>query len=433
MMHFSFRRIGGVAVASAILLSASAEPRVYAQTPVAVEKDSEVTAAAALFGGYDTDVTGRAGSSNIGEAGEGSQLGANANVTYMKRSRRIQFSTRANVDSRYYRLDDNVVSSSGGGGVNFAVGVTSRFTVSTTLEGTYQPYYQFNVLPSAVESPFEVSPQSLDYSLSTQRTVQVRGAVSASYKISQPSTFSASYGAGTYRLLGSDARMNTRAYSGGYSRNLTRYATLRLGYGQQDADYPPLLGRAATTLRNRSIDAGIHYSRPLSLTRRTTFGFGTGSAAVEQSGERFFTVTGNARLAHQFGRTWNAAVVYNRGLGIVGGFAEPFFTDAVTTSLEGEFSRRVRTMLSAGLANGNVGLGSRANNYDSVQGEARLEVAVVREKLALFGSYFYYQYSFDRALQLPTGINRRVDRQGVRAGLALTLPITNERTPIVTR
>ena len=43
--------------------------------------------------------------------------------------------------------------------------------------------------------------------------------------------------------------------------------------------------------------------------------------------------------------------------------------------------------------------------------------------LAVYGEYVAYRYEFTNAAGLPAGLPPKVDRQGVRAGLTLFLPV----------
>ena len=150
---------------------------------------------------------------------------------------------------------------------------------------------------------------------------------------------------------------------------------MRLGYKEQVSHYPSPIG-SSNRYTYRLIDAGVNYARPLSISRRTTMSISTGSAAYANTTETFYTLTASASLHHEINRTWVASVVYQRGLSVVVGFPEPFFSDAVTATIQGRLARQVTLVGSAGLSNGHVGLGSATNNYDSIQATTRLEWTV---------------------------------------------------------
>jgi hypothetical protein len=294
------------------------------------------------------------------------------------------------------------------------------------------PLFHFSVLPN-VPGTVESDPApSFDYMLTAFDGIDSQGTVIATYDVSSRSALHANYGKGSFKYLGQDYQLNTQSFGGGYSRGFTRYATLRLGYAEQRGDYPLQPGEVSKPLRYQTIDAGVDYSRPLSATRRTTVGFGTGSSRIDNSGQTFYNVAGHASLNHQIRRTGNVSVAYSRGVVVVGGFSDPFFADSVALTLKGNTSRRVKFSGSAGYANGDLGLGTKANAYESVQGSVRVDIAVSRS-VTMFGSYFYYNYLFNRSIALPEGVSRNLDRQGVRVGLRVEIPILEERRPRVTR
>lgn len=253
------------------------------------------------------------------------------------------------------------------------------------------------------------------------------GTVGANVRVTRRSSLNVMYSAAQYRYLVDDSETSSVVFGGGYSHTLTRYASLRLGYSEVTAQYPTLMGSPANSLRQRSWDAGVNYSRPLSVTRRTTLSFGSGSAALDNGQETFYTVTGNASLRHQIGRTWNLNVIYARGLGMVAGFAEPFFSDGVNANLRGNLGRRIRLIAVASFANGDVGLGPRAQDYRSLQSTGRVEWAV-HDRVGVFTGYSYYQYAFEESATIP-GVPSELERHSVRAGMIFRLPIMQERIP----
>jgi hypothetical protein len=144
---------------------------------------------------------------------------------------------------------------------------------------------------------------------------------------------------------------------------------------------------------------------------------------VEQAGQPIaYQLTGNARLNREIGRTWHATMAYSRGAGLVDGFSQPFFTDAIATSLGGVIERRLELTVSGSLSKGQMGLTADAAQNDTYQGSARLRLALSR-LVSLSGEYFYYHYRFGDGAALPLGVPPALDRQGARFGLNLWLPV----------
>ena len=389
----------------------------------------ELTLTGSMFGGYDTNVF-EGNTAAPGVRTGAPQMGGNFSVHFGAKSERVAFFSDAAANSTHFRTLQPVTGTSVTGSASVRAAVTRKTLMNLSVSGGYVPQFQFSLLPpDPIAAP--VIP-TLDYAILGIDAITYRTGIDVTHNLSARSALNGSYSRSSYKYLDRDYELNYQTFGGGYSRGLTRYAALRLGYLEQRADYPLLVRGELRPLRNRTLDVGLDYSRPLSRTRRTTFGFGTGSTGVDNGEEKFYNVAGHASLTHQIGRTWNISTTYARGLGLVGGFVEPFFADSVSLNLRGNTSPRVRLTGSAGYANGDLGLGSRANSFASYQAAADLEVAL-SQRLAVFGHYFYYNYLFDKNISLPDGLARGLDRHGVRAGLNLRIPILEERNPRVTR
>jgi opacity protein-like surface antigen len=121
------------------------------------------------------------------------------------------------------------------------------------------------------------------------------------------------------------------------------------------------------------------------------------------------------------GRTWTAQIAYDRGLEFYEGFSDPFLTDGVTGQLYGFLARRVRFSSAGNYSVGNVGAGQN-RGFNSVSANAGLEFGLTR-RLGLFTRYMYYRYDFDANVGLDPRLLRKFDRQGVRAGLTIFIPV----------
>ena len=410
-----------------VLLAGFALPvPVAAQTP---PDESSLRLSITTFAGYDTDVTDTIAHDEMPSASHG---GVRAALAYRLRTEKIALSMRGSGDSRYYNADTPLSTHSFSGNTAFSADVTSRLNLGASVSALYSPRFVFSVLPAANDLELNIAPE-LDYGILAQRMASYAAGATAQLRVTRRSFLSASAGSGSLRLLDENYDLRTHSYGGGYSYSATRYMSLRAGYREFVSHYPAFgLGPQRRTTQ-RSLDAGVNYSRPLSVSRRTTLSFGTGSTAYDNERETFYAVTGNATLTHQIGRTWEANVAYARGLSVVGGFSEPFFADAVNANLRGNLTRHLSVLTSAGFANGNVGLGSLANNYNSLQGTARLEWVIRNERVGVYSNYFYQSYQFDGTPLSVATIPLQVNRHGVSAGLVFRFPLLRERTPSVTR
>jgi hypothetical protein len=411
----------------ALSLPASA----LAQAPTGAQPRS-LRLSIATFGGYDSNIS--TGTATDPEATPSAPYGgAMVSLNYQIRTERFAFSTRGAADSRHYRADAPIDAVSYNGSVLFGAEVTPRLNVNASVNSRYSPRFLFSLLPIAGDIGPDIAPPPLDYAVSDQKVVSYATGGNAVLRVSRRSSLNVAVSTGTQTLLDNNYDMTTRSYGGGYSYSVTRYASLRVGYRESITDYPAFGITQPRRYAQRSFDAGINYSRPLSTSRRTTVSFGSGSSAIDNGQETFYTITGNASLSHQIGRSWETNLVYSRGLGVVAGFPEPFFADAVNANLRGRLTNTLTMLTTTGFANGNVGLGSNADNFASFQATTRLEKVVKRERIGLYGDYFYYGYRLGNATSPIAAIPRRVNRHGVRVGLIFRFPLIQERTPRVTR
>jgi hypothetical protein len=132
-------------------------------------------------------------------------------------------------------------------------------------------------------------------------------------------------------------------------------------------------------------------------------------------------VTGNAYLNRQVGRSWDARLEYRRGMQFVEGFPDPFFSDTVSTTLEGFAGPRTRLSFGATYTSGDVGV-LTDRSYDTYNANAHAQLAATRW-LAFYADYFFYHYKFAPGVVLPFGIGRGLDRNGVRVGVNLWAPL----------
>jgi hypothetical protein len=119
---------------------------------------------------------------------------------------------------------------------------------------------------------------------------------------------------GRFRLLGRTPALRGSATSG---PDAVRDVESRVRHAR-----PRPRDRSGRPRVLHNVQAGINYGRPLSISRRTSFSFSTGSAIAvrddlsnpDAAPATTARLTGNASLTHELGRTWTARATYRRGL-----------------------------------------------------------------------------------------------------------------------
>jgi hypothetical protein len=195
---------------------------------------------------------------------------------------------------------------------------------------------------------------------------------------------------------------------------------MRLAYHYNRYDNT-LLGVSQPTT-GHNIDFGMDFTRPLSPSRTMTYGFTAGTSVAEVVAATHVLATGSAYLNRQISRSWSANLSYSRGMQYVAGFSGPFFSDSVSGGLSGFLSPRSRVNVSGGYSSGQAGVATTNQGYKTYSGVADYQFALNRI-VALTANYSYYHYLFDPTVVLPAGVNRGLNRQSVRLGLNLWVPL----------
>ena len=412
-------------MAVVLLATVFASAPARAQTAGAQQPDTVLSVMATAAAGYDTDITSRR--RNPDADTDAAHTGAQLSLNFSKRAEDKNFYLAGRSEYRRYYADQpiNATMHSAAAGLSAPLGRRVNFNAST--QATYSPRFVFSVLPVTSDVPFDQLP-ALDYGITARDTVAYQARGSLRFDLSPRSDISIGYAHGRFFDMDDQYGLQTHMFSGQYTRTLTRYTRLNFGYSEHRGSYDLASAPERSVRRMRTIDAGINYSRPLSLSRRTTFSFGTGSTAFDRNGRTVYNVIGNARLNHQLARFWTLGIGYSRRVGFIGGFDEPILADAVSAQVSGSLGRRVLLSAGAGYANGSVGLTTqRPTDHRSIQGNVRADIPIARGRMSAFAHYFYYRYRFGESVNLPIGIDSELSRNGVRAGLTVAIFNSAER------
>ncbi len=407
------------------------------------ETEQLLTMNASVGAGYDDNVLAGssggvgslgnlgAGDPRQGRAGGFGQFGGS--LEYSLNRTRVSFGASLASSSRYYAtLPTKFVGTySGSVGSSLQVAKATRLQASQSV--SRQPFLSLGLFPAAIEPGLgDPALANLDLGIQRDDYVNYGTSVELSQQISRRGSVSANYGRYTSDFAGT-ARDLTRWSAGGrFSLGLTRGLGVHLGYGYTTGEYPSIGG--GRSVQGRNIDAGVDFNRALSFSRRTTLSFSTGSSAIADRGRTYYRVIGNARLNREIGRTWNASLAYDRGVGFIETFGDPFFSDSATLSVGGMINRRVRFHSGASTSVGDVGLsGAGGNGFNTYTGSSGVNLGLTRS-FGLALDYAYYHYSFKTGALLPLGLPRDMNRQSLTASLSLWAPLVHRaRRPNASR
>lgn len=396
-----------------------------------------LTLSASAGGGYDDNVLANAGGGTSGSIDPrqsrsgsfGQMVGA---LSYSLRREKFQMGSSLSSSYRYYdSLPTNWM-----GAYTASVGASAQVTAGTTIQAsqsvTHQPFLSLAPFPSVEDPALGLSTvPRLDLGVRRQDGFRYGTMAGLTQSVSRRGAVTLSFARNTSDLTGTDRDLALTTGRGLYTQGLTRGLGLRLGYGLTSGRFSTSGG--GRRVQTRTLDAGLDFRRALSFSRRTMLTFGTGSSAIVDGNRAFYRLIGDARLIREIGRTWSATLAYDRHVGFLETFADPFFADAGTLALGGSVSRRVQFASSASASTGQVGLTGTSRAFDTYRGALGFTYGLTRN-LGLALDYSYYRYAFHADVVLPDRVPRDMNRQSVTASLQLWAPLVNRaRRPDASR
>ena len=367
-----------------------------------------------LAGSDSNDATPTAAAGSGALSGYHSDAGAF--LTFGTRGQRSSFALTARSVVRYDAADGQLSAMQAQGTLDYLVaGTRTQFHVGQNF--TYTPSYQFGALPEVAGAPASPLAQSAqahgDYSNAGVAAYGSITTIDVARALSRRSTLSFSYGLRHTAFAGAGAGFIAHAVGFRLTRQISRHASLRLGYGYQ-------FGGSGETADGRAhahnIDVGIDYGGALKVSKRTTVTFGTGSSVLTEGTGQAYRMSADASLTHLIGRTGHARLTYRRGVQVLEGFGGPVMFDAINAGFDETFRRRIAFTSSVGFSSGAVGSTGGGHGFDTITGAAGLRLPLTRRS-ALEAQYFYYQQRVGSLATLTPGLLGALNRQGIRVGV----------------
>jgi hypothetical protein len=390
------------------------------------------------FGGWDQP-TVEAPTTAAGDRvnASGPFTGTTAGLDFVHPGERLELQGSAHGFAGYFpdnSEDPWYTSSSASGSVNYQVPLSQRSRLRFGENAQFATDVRLGFIGSTPGSSIlpATGNAGFDNSLERDPSIYSTSDVGYSYSFSQASSIDAVYGYHMYHFFNADSeRSGHQEQQAGvtYHHGIGRYASLILGYTYRHNLVPDTVEPPLTM---HDINAGVNYSRALSLTRQTKLSFHTGSTVTSATKvsqptpetQTHFFVVGGAELLREIGQTWGAQATYNRSVTYDAGFLQPILRDEVTAGIGGLIGRNVDVSSGVYYTVGAIGLES--TNYHSWQASSQVRWAITRS-LAAYVSYYYYLHNFGSDVSLPTGVVQELHRNGVRVGLTTWLPLWTGR------
>ena len=226
---------------------------------------------------------------------------------------------------------------------------------------------------------------------------------------------------------------DTRSHQGfvDYTVGLGRRSSLRTMYRHGSMTQSQL--GITRPITEDAAEFGYQYDRTYRQGRRWLLGFGAGATYVKTLGAQTsqplaYTVpSGYGRTQFDIGGTWSIRADFRRAVSVLDGVsAQPFVTDAATTGIGGFMGSRTEMVLS--------GAYSRGGPPTGLEGEHKSYGATIQMRfmltrlLSTVVSHTYYAYRLRGVTGLPAGFPDRMNRQAVRIGMTLQLPLYGPNT-----
>jgi hypothetical protein len=393
--------------------------------PTDADRPQSLDIMASALGGYDGNEYSEGTTPSFDPSLQigGGFAAVQAQMAYAQHGRHLSFDLSGGGAYRHYsgRSDLNGATPWVSAALGGSLGPRTKFNLSQGV--AYSPYYGFGVFPglTATLSPGELVVGSADYALYRRSSYLFTTGAGLDRTVSQRSSVSVTYMLRYVNFQGGGQSLKDQSIRAMFFHSTGQNLGFHAGYGYHRGDYG-LLSLAGQLIQGHDIDVGIDYNRALDRTKRTTFGLGTGSTITVTGIQNYYNVLASAFLNRRLGRTWDVRVDYRRGLQFVEGFERPFFTDAVMLRTGGYAGRRLEVNGSAGYTSGGLGFGVFAQGFGTLTATGGVQVGLVQQ-VALFANYFYYHYLFDQGTVLPLGVPQGLDRNGIRVGVTMWVPL----------
>jgi hypothetical protein len=354
--------------------------------------------------------------------GTGWFMAARGALSYEHAGRYSRFGLRGEGAFRYYRETGQTTAPR----FRFDMGVDSRFgrrrrdTVRVSGFVERQPYYVLPIFPSTVTvtGGTSILPPNRDDLLFRRDRYIYGQSLGLEHQFSARSYVTVDE---VVRYTQADTPgldVHSFIVGGRYGYRLSPNTSLRVGYAYQTGRYG-----AGTNerLESHDVDLGLYVQKPITHSRRTTLSLSAASSRVDAGGNQGWKVLGAAGLRHEFTKGWFVEGTFARDVQLVEGFAQPFFVNTVMANVGGFLSRRVELLASGGYSEGAIGFSD--DRYDTLQGSARLRIALAKF-LAIDAEGLTNQYTFTDRLVMPTGVPADLNRWAVRWSVSLWLPLS---------
>ncbi|HEY7441576.1 MAG TPA: hypothetical protein VH701_04085 [Vicinamibacterales bacterium] len=396
-------------------------------SPVSTGSFLDITAD--LLAGYDTALPQFSQSESRRIAGE--VVEGAAGLTYFRTGQRINFRSGYSgsvvhyPDFRRRSSQQTLTATSHLADVELGMGLGTHTNLTLSQTVGYSPFHHFRTLETTGGALDTLSVGSRDFFLVSRGAYSYISDIGVTHQLDSRTELATFY-SGHFTDFPREPQLNwtTQGVGARASRQVAPNLALVAGYAftrHQSQDQ-------AVPFDRHDLDLGADYGRTLTVTRRTSFSFRTGSSMTTRRDqppgvngrETYLRVIGAADLNHRMGRTWQAHLGYERGFQSIVGIPEPFASDAVTAAVGGYLTDRLHFEMSSSYTQGGLRFSTEGRGYNVYDTSALLQFPI-SQQLALDLNYLYVRYLPQGGLVLPIPVE--FERNAVRVGLSMWVPL----------
>ncbi len=375
-----------------------------------------------LGGGYDQNVlVDTVGVADPRYHEAGAHMGGGLGLEYLGRGTRVEGGFSGASSFRFYRADEQFVTSSYDVAGNISLALTRHIKLTTTGMSTFSPYYQIKATDDPVLQRIFFT-----YGIAPRRLRTHQGTARLDFQTGKYSSFVIDGGLTRSDFFGQDLDMQATTLGAHYLHRISRNASVRIGYSEQQGAFGTRTLGGSTVTRIHNLDAGLDFARALVVNPRTLFDFRLGSTALNDGNRTRIEPMGQAALSHRVSDVWAVKLEYLRSLSFVGGYRDVLLSDSLSFGGLARLGRRTSLQLQVGAVAGTIGQDAR---LDTFSGGGRFRTQLSKNVLTYVES-FYYRYRFAGGLA-PAGL-ANMNRGTFSVGIETRLPLIKERNPSVT-
>jgi hypothetical protein len=400
-----------------------------ASQPAAGADESVVRLSTDIFGGWDKSLTPDRGLLTAPERDDLTYGGLNLSLTYEKRFENVAFTAAGNASTRYAPQIDGEIPGVYGASMTLTSAGPTKWTWMLAQRFGYGRQNAVALFPGRGPGlgsrDFDLPDSPVDAQLADINQLSSTSMATVGFGLSRRDRLQLGAQAHALFIEDSDQRYLRAGGLVGYTRQLSRYSSLRAGYNHSENIRIRDASGVNRESRISTLDLGLAYARPLPFSRETTVAISTGIAGTPGTEGWRYTAVGNARVSRSLARSWVAALTGERAIRYVPTFIEPALMNAVSASLAGRLSRNLSALFSGNYSSGEAGFQTIRTNFDTYGASARTRYAIFR-RVGLYAEYFYFNASIrgDGGDRLPQGERAR---HGVRIGLSFGTELVDGR------